>query len=373
MSAVVNKGSILIYRAFDIGEGIDLTKASAALQKRDQELTRAMTIKLPNQGLIVKNPPLQINLGESILEIQGKLSKAETVVKLWDYGVLTVLFRIPIAAGTTWSQLVQRSADIEGSQIGLQYGIDKVAASRAQAVLGLLNGSVIGPNFWNQFEDYTVYMLESVEAVTKARDLFDKTDVAALVFSEVKQGISAANKTKMVGNTFQYQESDMVIVDWNSAVVVEPQGAMDVPDILEFALTQLLEMRYYDHKIERSLNELYVSMNSPMSLYKRLLGRELIKRSHEATRTYIDLTEFLERIQNSLKMVGDAYLATVFRSAIGCFRLQEWENAVNHKMTMLAQTSELIQGEANSQKAHVMELTVIALIAFEIIKSLIWG
>jgi hypothetical protein len=228
---------------------------------------------------------------------------------------------------------------------------------------------VSSPSFWNQYEDYTVYFLESVEGVTKARELLEKADVPSLVFSEVKQGISGPARSKMDQSIFQYQESDMVVVDWNSAVVLEPTGVMDVPNILEFVLTHLLEMRYYDDKIGKSLSDIYTMTAAPTSLYQRFVGRRMHKLSDSSTRTYIELTEFLERIQNSLKMVGDAYLATVFRAAVSSFRLQEWESAVNRKMAMLAQASELIQGRANTTKSHSLEWIVIILIAFEIVKS----
>jgi hypothetical protein len=43
------------------------------------------------------------------------------------------------------------------------------------------------------------------------------------------------------------------VIDWNAAVVIEPDGSRDIPDILELASAQLLEFRYYDDLVDREM------------------------------------------------------------------------------------------------------------------------
>jgi hypothetical protein len=92
--------------------------------------------------------------------------------------------------------------------------------------------------------------------------------------------------------------------------------------------------------------------------------------SDEASSRYIEFSEFIERVENSLKVVGDFYLATVYRAATRRFRLADWQQDITRKMNILAQVSSLLQGEINIRRSHWLEIVIIALIAFEIVSAL---
>ena len=170
-------------------------------------------------------------------------------------------------------------------------------------------------------------------------------------------------------STFQYASNDLAVIDWNSAVVVEPQGQRDIPDVLEFALTHLMEVRYYDELLDRRLNELYTEIG--IKRKNMMFRSRFLKLSHEANSRYIEFSEFIERVDNSLKVVGDFYLATIFRALTRRFRLQDWESSIKHKMNLLARVSELLQGEVNVQRSFLMEVIIILLIAFEVISAIV--
>ena len=81
----------------------------------------------------------------------------------------------------------------------------------------------------------------------------------------------------------------------------------------------------------------------------------------------MEFSEFLARIENSLKTVGDSYLATVFRAASHEFRFEDWRKSTSRKMDTLAQIAELLQGELNHRRSNILEIIVIVLIAIEIV------
>jgi hypothetical protein len=91
----------------------------------------------------------------------------------------------------------------------------------------------------------------------------------------------------------------------------------------------------------------------------------------ETSQRYIEFTEFLERVENSLKVVGDFYLATVYRAACRRFRLADWQSSITRKMNILAQVSSLLQGELNIRRSHWLEIIIILLIGFEIVSALV--
>ena len=164
--------------------------------------------------------------------------------------------------------------------------------------------------------------------------------------------------------TFQYSKNDMAVVDWNSALVIEPSGSMDLPDVIEFALTQLLEMRFYDDLLDQKLATLYSSIENKSS---GLFNDPYSNLAKEAGQTYIELSEIIETIENSFKVVGDFYLATIFRAASSRFRFNDWLNNINSKLGNLAEVSKVLQGEIHARRAQASEIIIIVLIAFELL------
>src|SRR6185369_5044624 len=103
------------------------------------------------------------------------------------------------------------------------------------------------PHNWPEFEDYAIYFFEEIAGIEKAHDLITQADVVRLIVSETQAKLSEQSKRAILdGGTFQYSESDLTIIDWNSAIVIEPSGLKEVPEVIEFALTHMMEMRYYD-------------------------------------------------------------------------------------------------------------------------------
>lgn len=361
MSVKIKSGSVLVYRIFDIAEEIDLKGAETLLAN----LKGRETYKLPkfiDRALVVKNPPVAFGLPPVTVELECGTYRAEVLGKIRDYGVLSLIYEIHLAPGTSWEQLVALAADLEeGSEI------DSLAERQAQELYGTLGPILRRPTQWKVFEDYIIYFLQEFEGGVDASNLQARANLPALLLAEDKVPIGAETKKSILENFYQYGEKDLALVEWNSALVVEPDGGREVPDILEFALTHLLEMRYYDDLLDNRLAQLYDDIERSKGKMLRGKFHELYS---EASSRYIEFSEFIERVENSLKVVGDFYLATVYRAANRRFRLPDWQQNITRKMNILAQVSSLLQGEVNIRRSHWLEITIILLIAFEIVSAL---
>lgn len=187
------------------------------------------------------------------------------------------------------------------------------------------------------------------------------------VWAPAEYPLAEGTRRAIVESSYQYWSHDLAVIDWYSAVVIEPSGARDVADILEFALTHLIELRYYDDLLDEKL----ASLNASISRSERTLFRTNYARlSREASALFMDISEFIERVDNSLEVIGDFYLATIFRAALKRLRLQEWEDNVTRKLQLLARVTELLTGQATAHRSHLLEWVVIALIAFEVVFAL---
>jgi hypothetical protein len=83
-------------------------------------------------------------------------------------------------------------------------------------------------------------------------------------------------------------------------------------------------------------------------------------------RRIVELTEFTERVDNALKIIGDFYLARVYEGAVRRFRINNWRASIDGKQALVAQAYELIKGEMEARRSTFLELVVIALIFAEV-------
>jgi hypothetical protein len=361
-SVSIDKGYILIYRLLDIAEEIDLAAAERILKERTG-LSRLRLTRSTRQAFQIRNAPILVSLGETNVRTGTQTHRAETYAKIWEYGVISFQFQLQIPPGTSWSDLVGWASIIE-----LDSSFDEAARRHGNEMTRTLEKALKGLHEWEGNEDYAVYFLERINGIEKASQLFQAADIPALIVGEPAIPLAPKIRVSIEESVIQYGDGDLAVVDWNSAVVVEPTGQRDVVDVLEFAVTHLMEFRYYDDLLDKRLDYLYESIEKRRGSI--LMGR-YSKLSHEASSRFIEFSEFIERVENSLKVVGDFYLANVFRMAVNRFRLRDWEDSVTRKMNLLARVSELLQGEVNVQRSHWLEIIIIALIAFEIVSALL--
>jgi hypothetical protein len=139
---------------------------------------------------------------------------------------------------------------------------------------------------------------------------------------------------------------------------------MDIPDVVEFALNQLLEMRYYDDLLDKKLKEIYSAIElKEMSIFS---GR-YYEIALEAGQKYIEIAEIVENVENSLKAIGDVYHSVVYRMAASKFRFKDWQSNIDNKLDNMAEISKLLLDNINNRRSHMMELVVIFLIGIELL------
>lgn len=361
-SLSINKGKILIYRVFDIGEEINLASVENLLKEQSISERYKLT-RNPKQAIIINDAPLSLHLGEVEIQFQDRKFTFTIIGKLWSYGTISMCFQFEIPTGTNWNELIKLSSLLEQSD-----QLDLVAKTRAREFTGQISSCMKKTNEWGTFEDYVIYFLENIDGLgDNAYTLLEKADVPSLILAENVENLSDNMKKNVLEYTYQYAKTDLSVIDWNSALVIEPSGSMDIPDIIEFALNQLLEMRYYDDLLDDKLGKLY---NSIENKKRSLLSDQYSNLAEEAAQRYLELSEIIETIENSFKVVGDFYLATIFRAASNRFRFKDWLSNINSKLSNFAEVSKVLQGEVHARRTQLSEIIVILLIGFEVIPAI---
>ena len=360
----IDRGMIIVYRVYDVAEEFDLRRIESDLSA-GRGPSRLSIARSTGHALVVRDAPITLSLGACRVRLGGERVPADLFARVWSYGVISLQFHIPIEPGTTWDALVRRAGLVEDDNDVTPQATDRVrelAASleRAATLLHEPQGE----------EDYVVYFLEAVEGIDGLHELAKRVDIPALILGEPDQRLSDDVRRPIVESSLSYSARDLAVVDWNSALVIDLGASRDVPDILEFAVTHLMEFRYFDTLLDDRLESLYDSIEERRRL-RSFFRSDYERLSHEANSLYLEFSQHVERVENSLKFVGDFFLATVFRRAATRFQLKEWEESVTRKVNALARVSELLNAEVNTRRSHFLEIVVIVLILFEIISAIV--
>jgi hypothetical protein len=353
----------LCYRIFDVAEEIDLARAQGMLA---QGVTRLALTREGSEYVQLSNPPLIVELGSRPLALKDGKLEVSVAARMFDHGALSVIMRVPIPPGSSFEELVPFADELYDSP-----AVERVATEVLAQLRGALGPALKDAHLWGKNESYTVLLARELEGATTAADVLAEPALPRLLLGEVKERqLSAAERADVIDRSFSYGERDLAVIDWNAAFLWEPTGSSDIADLLEVANAQLLELRYYDDVLDKELERIYDAIQSKrtatslfFSPYKNLM-RDLML-------TLMELTEFIERVENSIRIVGDVYLARVYEAAVQQLRVPAWQAQVTRKLRLLSQTYELLKGEVDTGRSLALEVSVVLLIVFEVVMALL--
>lgn len=355
----VIKGRIIIYRLFDVAAEIDL---SVIESRPKEDVKRLRLSKYPYmRALEFTDPPVSFVLPGFEKELFGQVTKIHVVAKAYDFGVLSLSFNIPIPEGTSFDDLEVVSKALDSDET-----IDTQAWEYIRQLVKDLDDAVINASIKEDYiEDYMIFFIQQINKEVRAEDFLDVYDPSRLLLYESRD-ISELTKSETLRYRFNYYPDDLVIVHYDNAFVIEPTDSSDVFDILEFANAQILELRYYDHVLDKQLSWIY------SELPKRKHGsifrlRQYEKLAREMTEIVTELTEVTEKVDNALKVTEDIYYAKIYRTAMMLFRSRDWELSIKEKLQVVTNTYRMIYEDISTKRGHLLEMGIIILIVIEIV------
>ncbi|MFN8391896.1 MAG: hypothetical protein U0136_16520 [Bdellovibrionota bacterium] len=362
----VLRGSCVIYLAYDFAREVDVEYAAKELKA---EVMRPQLAEArPQSKYFGYDPrPARFVRKSELHKFGTYVTEPEVACTVWDFGGITLAFRIQLQ-GAAFAELVELSAILDESQI-----LEEEGRSIVQSTLGELRRSVKSPNFDDSVEDYVVFHVAQFDRPLSARELYNQEGpaIARLVRGE-KVRLSAG----VIEETLKYRcsykadertgdDSDVTVIGWNSALVYEPDAAAveDIGAVFEFTLAHLLEMRLLDEKLDSYLDDAY-----RVSLRR---GRWFNANFSQVGLLQVDAAMLFEAVNNALKLVGDEYLAEVHNLAAERFGFAELHRTIRRKLETLQEIYQKLADRRSHRRAEIMELTVILLIALEIVLRLL--
>jgi hypothetical protein len=359
----IKKGRIVVYRLFDVASEINLTLVESQAREGTKRLRLSKHPYM--KALEFTNPPVSFELQGFVKHLFEQEIKIAVIAKAYDFGVISLAFDIPIPQDTAFSELETVAKDLD-SDVSIYQKAREYTVNLVQT----LGQAVISPGIKEEFEeDYMVFFIEKLDRPIDAPAFLDRYDPSRLLLYETQE-VSQYTKEETLKQRFSYYPNDLVILHLDNAFVLEPSGSSDILDLLEFANAQLLELRYYDHVLDKELSLIYSELpkHKRVSVFKLRAYERLAKK---ITETVTDLTEVTEKVDNALKVTEDVYYAKIYRTAMMLFRSKDWELSIKEKLQIVTNTYKMLYSEISTRRGHLLELWIIILIVVEIILLLV--
>jgi hypothetical protein len=358
---------LVLYRLFDVADEIRLDHAQELLAG---EATRMRLSRERSEYLEIPRAPLTVHLGPRTLEgSSGRKFEAVAFARLFNFGVISIRYEVPLPEDADSQVAAQLVHEFEGSP-----NVEASARAEAERLRERLPSALDTPHVWAVVETYAVLLAKRVLGAGVPSGLGCDPRIARILLAEIGDDpLSAEEVRDATQHRFSYTEQDLCVVDWNAAVVIEPQPSHDILDILEFATAQLLEFRFYDDIVDREMESLYSMIMRPREPFFWKLGGRYRRLGRKLNRRLLETVEFVERVDNSLKVIADSYLARIYQGAILSFRVPLWQASVNRKQELVRQVNEVLSNESQVSTSHLLELIVILLILYEIVAPIVRG
>ena len=357
------EGSATVYRLYDVGYSIALDQAARLLG--DTTRGRVRPSRGEARAIEIRNPPLFVSIGPVEVVVGGATRPAMLSANLFDFGVCSLQLRIAAPNAIAWTTFSEF-----GTAVGRSSDIGTILDRELRVLLDRATPAIERPGVAPLWEEYIVFRIDRLETTggtTPATDRLTDERLVPLLLGE-RRPLSAAARRELVPHRFSYYDDDLTVLTWDNALVVEPRADdRDVEFVLEFANAQLLELRMYDLQLDTELPALYDRVTAARARRRPRLSGPFRRVLSDLQTRVADITETVERVENALKVTNDVYLARIYAAALELFREQAWRRGIERKLRILRETYAMLNSEAQSARAELLEIAIVLLIVAELV------
>lgn len=360
---LVRDGWIYVYHVFDIADAIDLRCVERVLKDNPSAQRIKFRRSVP-RSIQLSDPPVEFSLGAWQATLCGRLVPTSVSARVYSFGAVSISQRLQVDPLGDWDRWLAYSIDIQGELFGT---FAQAAARSLQEVQTLIGLCVERPTRELMSEDYVIFYVKEFTAPILASELPRHFDIPRLLLAE-HSPISDSERHELDEYQFSYAPDELIVLDWNSAFIYDHSGSQEVPDILGYATTQLLELRFYDAHLDLQLQRIYreISVAHPRAVWMPLANRYTAL-TRQILALVVEVTDLTDKIENSLKIIGDAYYSRVYVGAVKRFRLGRWRDGIERKLSRVGQIYGQLNDHVTMARSITIELAVLILIAFEVI------
>ncbi len=343
-------GNLYIFHAFDVGDEINLE----AVKEQEHIITRSYTVPK-----FFKNyhMPLEIDLPHP------HSSSGCHSVRLHNFGTIALTYKIPFSDSFDNVRSIIEQIDNKYQE---QSVID------ASNVFKAVKKQLKKPKFFHTKSSYTVIQVDVEDKrvpVDELKNTYGSAIASMLRFE--KQTLSEYQIKDILSGAIGYFKGDLIIVDTESSFVYDPDYE-EILYLFEFANIQALELRFFDRLLDQKLNLIYEEKFGRLNLYSYLpfVGSTATSPVDELGKLKVDIQVIIERMESSIKLVGEPYFSEIYGLLVDKLDLDGWRSSINQKLEIVSDIKNVIQHKVDSVRGDILEVLIIILIFIELLVGL---
>jgi hypothetical protein len=351
-------GSFIALQLFDVSEAIDLA-----------ELRRILGLEAPGRGpafrqpspdyVRFERPPVKVPI-DDVEPAAGQRFRAE--IHYYDYGVACLLLERSFSCA--WDELASLAARWVSAS-----NIEAAARERVRLHLETVKAAVLKPSEPHLSEDYAIVRVDPLKEGSRdlpADEILSRHghDIARIVRGE-EALFAREEEAEILSSRLSYYPSDLVVAGWQAAFVYDtPAGAETAIQLFEYANTQLLEFRFYDEVLTRTLADVYRLLDEGTGLFRRwTLARE----AERLNTIRLDVRELAERSDNAIKFLSDMFAARLYKLAAAKVGVPDYRRLVEDKLKTAGDLYHFMTERIHHSSSLMLEAMIVIILIIDLI------
>ena len=352
------KGTLRFLFLYEVAEAIRLDALRSTLKAPITESPATVSPHVP-QYLHFERPPVVERIDVVLLSGGVRL---DARAKYYDYGVLSIELELPFECD--WNSLVsQASAWIGAAEL------ENRATELLRTALKSSAPALARPyEHWLR-EDYFIVQISEIPASygapVPAKELLASHahEIAQLVRGE-SVTLSDAECQEVLQSSISYSQTDLLVVGWSGALVYgSSEVSTTTVQLLEYANTQLLELRYYDSFLTRLLEDVYRSLEHKSGV---AAPWRLSREAERVNTIRLDVMELTEKVDNAIKFLSDMFYARLYGLAAAKVGVPDYRRLVDQKLRTAGELYRFMVEQFNQTRSFILELTVVLILFLEL-------
>jgi hypothetical protein len=357
------RGEVVYIYAYDIAYDIKNEPVEMVLGRQMKDYLVSPSKRIPRQMFFYRPRVAEFPPEKRTLD-NGQSVEVSKSVKIFGVGAMTIQVRVPFEVQRL-DELVDYH-DLEFAERGLEDEVGEFA----EKILKDLEPHCVRPvGTLTQAEAYTVFCIEGLPGVSgatgaRAEDWLktNRRPVASLLMQEEDDEVLSEQEVSESTSLYlSYYGDDLVVVDWDSAIIVGQKDALeDILHIMELANVQLVELAAYDKVLDEALQLAY----SDVKGQKARRAGAVMPNLRELR---IDLARLSDELSNITKFFGDWHLAKTHRNLADRFHLADWQRIIIEKTRTLDGLYQILLQNRFNAWMFVLEATIVLLFVIDLV------
>lgn len=346
----VFSGHVYMFFAFDIGEDINFESVK---QSKNCSITAA------NLSKFFKNyhTPLAIEIPSSEKSIHC------IDAKIHQFGAISMTYKVPVSG--TFKELKEKL-------IAIDEEYQPRSITDALEIYKHIKTSISKPNFFHLRSYYTIIQIECDPEFngSQIKEYFSH-ELAALLRFET-QTLSEHQKKEILTSSVGYFKTDLIIIDTEAALIYDPQYT-ELLDFFELGNIQQLELQYFDKLLDKQMTAIYEDKIRalPVFAYLPFIGSKYYDPVGELAKLKVDISVITERLENSIKLVGETYFSEIYDQIVLNLDLKNWKDSIEKKFKIIKEVQYDYQNKIDTTREDILTTLIIILIMTELVVAII--